>query len=115
GAMSAENLSEMACTYAALILADDDVEVTGDKISAILKAAGVTVEPFWPNMFARALSGVKVKDLLSNVGSSVGSAPAAGAAAPVAAAAAVEPAASKAKEPEPESESDDDMGFDLFG
>uniref|UniRef100_A0A1I8IGI2 Large ribosomal subunit protein P1 n=1 Tax=Macrostomum lignano TaxID=282301 RepID=A0A1I8IGI2_9PLAT len=113
--MSAENLSEMACTYAALILADDDVEVTGDKISAILKAAGVTVEPFWPNMFARALSGVKVKDLLSNVGSSVGAAPAAGAAAPEAAAAAAEPAAAKgkAKEPEPESESDDDMGFDL--
>ena len=29
--------AELACTYAALILNDDDVEITGDKISAILK------------------------------------------------------------------------------
>ena len=29
--------AELACTYAALILNDDDVEITGDKITAILK------------------------------------------------------------------------------
>ena len=29
--------AELACTYAALILNDDDVEITGDKISTILK------------------------------------------------------------------------------
>merc|ERR1712179_20415 len=38
--------SELACVYAALILADDDVTVTGEKIETILKAAGVEVEPY---------------------------------------------------------------------
>lgn len=110
-----ENTSELACTYAALILADDDVDVTGDKIQALIKAAGVNnVEPYWPSLFAKSLSGVNVKELLSNVGSSAG-APAAAAAAPAAAGAAA-PAAAKKEEKKEESESgsDDDMGLGLF-
>ena len=45
--------TEMACVYAALILADDDVAVTPEKISTILKAAGVDFEPYWPGLFAK--------------------------------------------------------------
>lgn len=85
----------------------------GEKISTILKAANVEVEPYWPGLFAKALEGVNVKDLITSIGSGVG---AAGAAAPAAAAAAA-PAAEKKeekKESEPE-ESDDDMGLGLFG
>lgn len=52
---------EMACVYAALILQDDEVAITGDKISTILKAAHVDVEPFWPGLFAKALEGVDIK------------------------------------------------------
>merc|ERR1712244_94598 len=52
--------AELACTYAALILNDDDVEITGDKITAILKAANVDFEPFWPSLFAGALKDVDV-------------------------------------------------------
>ena len=106
--------SELACVYAALILADDDVAITGEKILTILKAAKVDVEPYWPGLFAKSLEGVNVKDLLSNVGSGVGAAgpaaaaPAAGGAAPAAA------AAKEEKKEEPEEESDDDMGFGLF-
>ena len=106
--------SELACVYAALILADDDVAITGEKILTILKAAKVDVEPYWPGLFAKALEGVNVKDLLSKVGSGVGAAgpaaaaPAAGGAAPAAA------AAKEEKKEEPEEESDDDMGFGLF-
>merc|ERR1712141_171832 len=61
--------SELACTYAALILNDDDVEITGDKISTILKAAKVDVEPFWPSLFAGALKDVNVRELITNIGS----------------------------------------------
>ncbi|CAB3365283.1 large ribosomal subunit protein P1 [Cloeon dipterum] len=107
--------TELACVYSALILVDDDIAVTGEKIQTILKAANVEVEPYWPGLFAKALEGINVKDLITNVGSGVGSAPAGGAA-PAAAAAGAAPAAEKKeekKEEEPE-ESDDDMGFGLF-
>ncbi|XP_018561335.1 60S acidic ribosomal protein P1 [Anoplophora glabripennis] len=107
--------AELACVYSALILADDDIAVTGEKIQTILKAANVDVEPYWPGLFAKALEGVNIKELITNIGSGVGAAPAGGAApaaAPVAAAAA--PAKEeKKKESEPE-ESDDDMGLGLF-
>merc|ERR1719244_2114579 len=73
--------SELACVYAALVLADDEIDITGEKIATILKAAKVTVEPFWPGLFAKALSGSDVKGLITTVGSGVGSGPAAGGAA----------------------------------
>ena len=62
----------MACVYSALILADDDVVITGEKIQTILKAASVDVEPYWPGLLAKALEVINVKDLITNVGSGVG-------------------------------------------
>lgn len=62
---------ELACVYAALILADDNIAITvkiyfikimfliickcyalfkSDKINAVLKAAGYEVEPYWPGI-----------------------------------------------------------------
>merc|ERR1712178_8545 len=109
GSQMASN-DELACVYAALILMDDDVSITVEKINPILKAAGVSVEPYWPGLFAKAAGGMNVKELIQNVGSSAGSAPAA-AAAPAEAA----PAEAKKEEKKEESEaSDEDMGFGLF-
>jgi len=88
--------------------------VTAEKISTILKAANVSVEPFWPGLFAKCLESVNIKDLVSNVGSGVGAAPAAGAGGAAPAAAAAEEAPKEEKKEEPEEESDDDMGFGLF-
>ncbi|KAK4188040.1 60s acidic ribosomal protein-domain-containing protein [Podospora australis] len=106
--------AELATSYAALILADDGVEITADKIQTIIKAAGVEeVEPIWASLFAKALEGKDVKDLLSNVGSGGGAAPAAAGGASAAAGGAAEAAPEEAKEEEKE-ESDDDMGFGLF-
>ena len=80
-----------------------------------MKAAGVDVEPFWPGLFAKCLESCNLKDMITNVGSGVGAAPAAGgAAAAPAAAAAAAPAAKEEKKEEPAEESDDDMGFGLF-
>ncbi|XP_050720817.1 60S acidic ribosomal protein P1-like [Eriocheir sinensis] len=109
---------ELACVYAALILMDDEVPITAEKISTILKAANVSVEPYWPGMFAKAAAGLDLRSMVSNVGSGAGvggGAPAAGGAAPAAGGAAA-PAAEAKKEEEPEAEeSDEDMGFSLFG
>ncbi|KAG5658130.1 hypothetical protein HG530_007602 [Fusarium avenaceum] len=104
--------AELASSYAALILADDGVEITADKLQTLIKAAKIEdVEPIWTSIFAKALEGKDVKDLLVNVGSGGGAAPAAGAAA--AGGAAEEAAPEEAKEEEKE-ESDEDMGFGLF-
>ncbi|TDZ71558.1 60S acidic ribosomal protein P1 [Colletotrichum trifolii] len=105
--------AELASSYAALILADDGVEITADKLQALIKAAKVDdVEPIWTSLFAKALEGKDVKDLLSNVGSGGGAAaPAAGGAA---AGGATEAAAEEAPKEEEKEESDEDMGFGLF-
>ncbi|KAG5879368.1 hypothetical protein JTB14_016521 [Gonioctena quinquepunctata] len=105
--------AELACVYSALMLVDDDIAVTGEKIQTILKAANVDVEPYWPGLFAKALEGINVRELITNIGSGVGAAAAGGAAAAPAPAAAAEPKKEEKKESEPE-ESDDDMGLGLF-
>jgi large subunit ribosomal protein LP1 len=105
--------AELASSYAALILADDGLEITADKLQTLIKAAKIEdVEPIWTSLFAKALEGKDVKDLLTNVGSGGAAAPAAGGAA-AGAATADAPAAEEKKEEEKE-ESDDDMGFGLF-
>lgn len=36
------------------------------------------MESYWPGLFAKALEGVNIKELITNIGSGVGKAPAAG-------------------------------------
>jgi len=106
---------ELACTYSALILADDDVPITSEKITTILKAANVQYEPIWPTLFARALTGLNVKDLITKVGSGAGAAaPAAAAAAPAAAGKKEEKKVEKKVVEEESDKEDEDMGFGLF-
>ncbi|KAG1902749.1 60S acidic ribosomal protein P1 [Suillus fuscotomentosus] len=106
---------ELAATYAALILADEGIEITADKILALTDAASVELEPIWATLLAKALEGKNVKDLyqtsvLAEVPPAVG--------APVAAAAggaaAAEAPKEEEKKEEAKEESDDDMGFGLF-
>ncbi|XP_027349036.1 60S acidic ribosomal protein P1-like [Abrus precatorius] len=110
------SLGPTACSYAAIILHDDDIPVTSDKIVALLKRANVEVESYWPSLFAKFAEKRSIGELIANAGG--GGAPVAVVAAPAAAAgggggAAAAPAAEEKKE-EPQEESDDDMGFSLF-
>ncbi|TVY26667.1 60S acidic ribosomal protein [Lachnellula hyalina] len=120
--------AELAVSYAALILADDGVDVTvrfllpedpahlahADKLQTLIKAAGVEdVEPIWTSLFAKALEGKDVKELLLNVGSGGGAAAAPAAGGAAGGEAAAEEAKPEEKE-EAKEESDEDMGFGLF-
>ncbi|CAG8959696.1 hypothetical protein HYALB_00006089 [Hymenoscyphus albidus] len=107
--------AELAVSYAALILADDGVDITADKLLTLIKAAGVEdVEPIWTSLFAKALEGKDVKDLLLNVGSGGGAAAAGAPAAGGAGGEAAPEAAKEEEKPEDKEESDEDMGFGLF-
>ncbi|XP_041910973.1 60S acidic ribosomal protein P1-like isoform X1 [Arvicola amphibius] len=116
------SFSELACIYSALILHDDyevtdEVKVNEDKINALIKAASVNVEPFWPGLFAKALANVNIGSLICNVRPG-GPAPAVGA--PPAGSPALSTAAAPAEEKKVEAkkeefkETDNNMGFDLF-
>ncbi|KAL3651263.1 hypothetical protein CASFOL_004265 [Castilleja foliolosa] len=109
------SVSELACTYASLILHDDGIPVTAEKIATLVKAANLTVESYWPSLFAKLCEKKNIEDLIVNVGAGGGGA-AVAVAAPAGgggAAAAAAPAAEEKKE-EAKEESDDDMGFSLF-
>jgi len=100
---------DLACTYAALILADDGQEVTADKLAGVIKSAGIEIEPYWVGLFSKFLEKKPVMDLISNVGAG-GGAPAAAAAGAAAGGA----AAAAAAAPEEEEEEEAAVDFDLF-
>ncbi|KAJ7616406.1 hypothetical protein FB45DRAFT_899125 [Roridomyces roridus] len=110
------NPTDLAATYAALILADADVEITASKILTLTTAANIELEPIWATLLAKALEGKNVKDMLSSV--SVGTAPT-GAVNPANPAKLAEAQTDKTdvKTPEqdPDPQSDDDSDGDMFG
>merc|ERR1712226_377096 len=64
--------SQMACTFAALMMYDDGSELTAASLKKVVDASGVKVAPYWPMLFAQALQG---KDIGSFLNVSSGSAP----------------------------------------
>merc|ERR1711918_110141 len=101
--LSKADHDERCCSYAALMLHDDGLEITAEKLSAIIKASKNEVEPYWPMLFAKALKGANVGELLSNIGSA---GPAGAAAGPAEAA----PVEEEKKEEKKEEEEPVDMG-----
>ncbi|KAG8126051.1 putative 60S acidic ribosomal protein [Naja naja] len=94
-----------ACLHLLRLILHDKVTVTEDKINALIKVAGVNVEPFWPGLFAKALTNIDIRSLICNVGVGGGEGTPVGGAAP----------AEEKKEEEKKEElgeSDDNMGFD---
>ncbi|GJR30342.1 60S acidic ribosomal protein P1-like protein [Tanacetum coccineum] len=108
------SIAELACSYACLILSDDGIPITSEKIATLLKAANVSVESYWPGLFAKLAEKKNIEDLIVNVGAGGGGGGAPAVAAPAAAGAAAAAPAAEEKKEEPKEESDDDMGFSLF-
>ncbi|KAJ0816773.1 putative ribosomal protein P1/P2 [Helianthus annuus] len=109
------SIGELACTYACLILTDDGIPITAEKIATLLKAANVECESYWPGLFAKLAEKKNINDLIMNVGAGGGggapavAAPAGGGGGSAAAA----PPPEEKKE-EIEEESDEELGIGLF-
>ncbi|PVI00317.1 hypothetical protein DM02DRAFT_592937, partial [Periconia macrospinosa] len=59
---------ETIVAYAALILADEGLDITPEKLQTLISAANIEgVEPIWTTLFAKALQGKEVKDILTQV------------------------------------------------
>ena len=56
---------ELCCVYAGLLLFDDGMEITADKIQKIVKASGNEVDGYYPEFFAKYLSKVDIKSMLT--------------------------------------------------
>ncbi|KAM7277286.1 hypothetical protein ACFE04_019152 [Oxalis oulophora] len=102
---------ELACTYAILILHEEGIPITAEKISTLVKSANVSVESYWPGLFAKLTENRNVDDLIMNVGLGGSDAAAASIAGTATAAA---PTAEAEKEEEIKEESDEEMCFSLF-
>lgn len=110
--MSSSNKAEQAVALAALILADESIDITPEKLQILLRAAGIEdIEPIWATLFAKALEGKDVKDIITTVGSTTNGGVVQGS---------VENGVAQSDEPqkdvddEPDYSSDDDIGMSLF-
>ena len=54
---------ELANAYAALILADSNIDVTPDRLSTLTKAAKIEdIESIWTTLFVKTLEGKTLRD-----------------------------------------------------
>ncbi|XP_060181591.1 large ribosomal subunit protein P1-like [Lycium barbarum] len=108
------SMGELACTYACLILHDDDIPINAERIDTLIKASNLKVESYWPSLFAKLCQKMNVDELVMNVGSS-GIAASINAVPPTTSNdAATAPSASDKKKEEIKEESDDEAMFSLF-
>ncbi|CAK9100260.1 unnamed protein product [Durusdinium trenchii] len=70
---------ELLCTYAALVLHDDGAEITPQAMTNLIKAAGCSVEAYWPLLMAKMIKNVGMETLIKRGGSAAVLAAAAGA------------------------------------
>ena len=66
--LNADTKGQLACTLAALILADSKKDVSADEIKRVLKAVNVETPAHWPVLFGSALNGKNVAELVSGSG-----------------------------------------------
>merc|ERR1712127_85114 len=74
---------EQGCSYAAMILHDDGIEITEEKIKTLLDAAKVQYDSYWPGLYCKALASADLNKIITSPsgGGSAGPAAASGGAA----------------------------------
>ncbi|KAH8741561.1 acidic ribosomal protein P1 [Cryptosporidium ryanae] len=112
--LPSSQVQELICSYAALLLSDGGIQITSENIKKVIDAAGGSVEAYFPGLFAQALSGTSVSDIVSKCGSAAVAAPAAGAVTAAGGAPQDSSAPANDKKKEEEEEEEGDLGFSLF-
>jgi large subunit ribosomal protein LP1 len=67
---------ELAVVYAALVLHDDGIPLSGEKINKLLSAAGVKVDAFWVDLFVEYFKNHALQSLLTGTALGGNAAPA---------------------------------------
>ncbi|KAK8841536.1 60S acidic ribosomal protein P1 [Tritrichomonas musculus] len=55
---------ELSCIYAALLLNDENIDITSDKIKSLFKAADVKVESHWIDLFTNYFKTHEISELV---------------------------------------------------
>merc|ERR1712146_530677 len=76
--------NELLCSYASLILASADMDVTADNINSLVGAAGGSVPSFYPALFEKVNAACTVKEMVKKAGEVGSGGGGGGAAAPAA-------------------------------
>merc|ERR1719487_353114 len=113
--LSKEQQDELVCAYAAMILHDDGAEITPGNMNNLIKAAGCSVEGYWPMLMAKMVKNVGMESLMAAGGGGGGGGGAVAAAGGDAGAGAAAGGSKEEKKKVEEEEEEDDMEFDLFG
>merc|ERR1712100_938126 len=103
-----ENKNEMLCSYAALMLADAEIDITADNLNTAIGAAGGSVPAYYAAIFEKVAAARSVSEMVEKAGAGGGGG--GGAAAGGAA-----PAAEAAKEESEEEEEEMAPATNLFG
>jgi len=62
--LSKEQMDELLCAYAALILHDDGANVEAGAMANMIKAAGCSVEGYWPPLMCKMIKNVGMDALI---------------------------------------------------
>merc|ERR1711988_1455435 len=55
---------EQGCSYAAMILKDEDMAITEESMKSLLNAANVDYDSYWPGLFVKALNNQDLDKLI---------------------------------------------------
>merc|ERR1719152_65450 len=60
--------NDLLCSYAALILASAEMDVTADNINTLVGAAGASVPAFYPALFEKVNAACAVTEMVEKAG-----------------------------------------------
>ncbi len=62
--ISSQDKATLACSYAMMILHDEGLGVTAEKVQKLITASGIEIEGYWAKIFAANMDGVDLSDLM---------------------------------------------------